>query len=134
MLTAEVESTILPLKENKFHFSTYPNRILKYISILVSPLLTTIINKTLTTGCFLKSLETGRVVSIFKTADRSILTNYRPIAILSVFSKVIEKMVHKQAQSFLDFFRFSILLNLNLDTIFQPLKLCLILCSTFITI
>ena len=102
----EVETTILSLKENKTHISTYPNRILKYISNLVSPLLTTIINKSTTTSCFPKSLKTAQEVSVFKTGDWSVLTNYHPISILPVFSKIFEKIVHKQVKSKLDFFSF----------------------------
>ena len=76
----------------------------------------------------------AQVVRIFKTDDRNNLTNYRPISILPAFSKVFQKIVHKQVQSYLGLLSFSILLNLELDLIFQPLKLCLIPCSIIITI
>ena len=77
---------------------------MKFISNLVSPLLTTILNKSLTTGCFPNSLKIARVVPIFKAGDRSFLNNYRPISILPVFSKIFEKIVHSQLQSYLDHF------------------------------
>ena len=100
----DVVSTIISLNENKTVISTYPNRILTCISNLVSPSLIYIMNKSLTAGCFPKLLKTARVVPIIKTGDRSVLTNYRPISFLPVFRKVFEKIVHKQVQSFLDFF------------------------------
>ena len=114
--------------------STYPNKILKNIFKLVSPLVKKINKQVLNRGLFSESLKNALVVPIFKTGDRNNFTNYRPISILPVFSKVFEKNVHKQVQSYLGLLSFSILLNLELDLIFQPLKLCLIPCSIIITI
>ena len=98
----EIESTVLSLKNNMSNISTYPNKILKFISNLVSPLLTIILNRSPISGYFTKSLKTARVVSIFKAGDRSNLNNYRPVFILPVFSKIVERIVHNQLKSCLD--------------------------------
>ena len=73
------------------HISTYPNKILKVISKLLSPLLTTTLNRSSIMGCFPESLKNARVMSIFKAGEGSILNNYRPNCILPVFSKTCEK-------------------------------------------
>ena len=95
----DIESTVLSLKENKSHISTYPNKILNFISILVSPLLSIILNNSLASGCFPKSLKKARVVPIFKAGDRCHLYNYLPIFVLQFFSIFFERIVYKQLQS-----------------------------------
>ena len=96
----EFESTILSLKENTYHISTYPNKILKLISCLVTLFLSIISNISLTTGCFPNSLKTARVVPIFEGGDGSTLNNYRPISILPILNKSFERIVYKQLQNY----------------------------------
>ena len=56
--------------------------------------LTHLINESLRTGICPSELKLARVVPIFKSGDPSLLTNYRPISILSFFSKVFERIVY----------------------------------------
>ena len=92
--TIEVESTLLSAVVNKSHISTHPNKILKFISNLVSSLLTSILNKSLTTRFFSMSSKTTQIVPIFKAGDRRSLNNYRPTSIFHVFSKIFQRIVH----------------------------------------
>ena len=39
---------------------------------------------------------------MFKTGKPNNLTNYRPISILTCFSKIIEKLIHKRLSSFFE--------------------------------
>ena len=52
------------------------------------------INESLRTGICPSELKLARVVPIFKSGDPSLLTNYRPISILSFFSKAFERIVY----------------------------------------
>ena len=52
-------------------------------------------------GIFPTSLKTAKVVSVYKAGDINEVTNYRPISILSTFSKILEKLVHTRTLSFL---------------------------------
>ena len=54
--------------------------------------ITYLINESLTFGVFLYELKLASVVPIFKSGDPSLLTNYRPIFVLSFFSKIFEKL------------------------------------------
>ena len=47
------------------------------------------------------SLKTAKVVLVYKAGDINDVTNYGPISILSIFSKILEKLVHTRTLSFL---------------------------------
>ena len=77
-------------------------KILKLSKHVIAQSLTDIINKSLNTGVVPRAWKLARVVPIFKSGDTSCLNNYRPISILPIVSKIIEKAVHKQLTAFLD--------------------------------
>ena len=54
------------------------------------------------TGIFSESLKLATVIPIFKKADPLACTNYRPISLTSSISKILEKLVHKCLNHFLD--------------------------------
>ena len=54
--------------------------------------ITYLTNESLTSGVFLYELKLASVVPIYKSGDPSLLTNYRPIFVLSFFSKIFEKL------------------------------------------
>ena len=55
-----------------------------------------------TNGVFPDSLKIAKVVPIYKSGLKSQVQNYRPIALLSPFSKVIEKLLKVRILSFLN--------------------------------
>jgi len=62
--------------------------------------LTHIINRSFETGIVPKDMKIAKVIPIFKSADQALLKNYRPISLLPVFSKIIEKIMFKKITSF----------------------------------
>lgn len=42
------------------------------------------------------------VKPLYKKGDKQLTKNYRPIALLSVFSKIFEKIIHSQLYAFLE--------------------------------
>ena len=66
-----------------------------------SPLSTACVPLSYTSGIFPSELKLARVVPIFKSGDPSLLTNYRPISVLSFFSKILEKIVYNIVFNFL---------------------------------
>lgn len=56
--------------------------------------LTIIYNMSLQSGIFLEMWKTAHIIPIFKSGDRSRCENYRPISILSCFSKVLESLIY----------------------------------------
>ena len=50
-------------------------------------------------------LKTAKVIPIFKKGDDFIPDNYRPISLLSVFDKLLEKIIYRRLKPFLDKFK-----------------------------
>ena len=53
-------------------------------------------------GVFPRELKKARVVPIYKTGDKSLINNYRPISILSFYSKVFEKLMYNKLYNFIE--------------------------------
>jgi hypothetical protein len=79
-----------------------PTSILKNICNEIALPLTHIINLSLMHGIFPDQLKTAKVIPIFKSSDPAIMNNYRPISILSSFSKVFERVMYTKLTSYLD--------------------------------
>lgn len=66
------------------------------------PNITHIINASMKSGIFPKSLKITKVVPIHKTGAIDEYKNYRPLCILSVMDKIIEKYINEQLLSYLE--------------------------------
>lgn len=71
------------------------------IDSLIRPLVH-IINLSITSGTFPNSFKTAKVIPIYKSKEKSEYSNYRPISLLSVCAKVLEKCVKVQLQKYLE--------------------------------
>jgi hypothetical protein len=67
---------------------------LKDIIDLISKPLTHIVNLSIQFGIVPDQMKVARVLPIFKSGEGNFFSNYRPISILPVFSKVLEKVVY----------------------------------------
>ena len=72
------------------------------IMILIAPVLALLVNLSFSMGIFPDYLKIARVVPLFKGGDRTNVGNYRSISTLNVYSKIFEKIVHKQLSSYLE--------------------------------
>lgn len=77
-----------------------PGIIKQVIPYIVKPL-THLCNISFNTGIFPDKLKIAKVKPIFKKGDPSHFENYRPISLLSVFSKIIERLMFNRIYSFL---------------------------------
>ena len=64
--------------------------------------LTYVINRSFSDGIFPNELKLARVVPIFKSGDSSQITNYRPISVLSCFSKIFERIMYNHLYDFME--------------------------------
>jgi hypothetical protein len=49
----------------------------------------------LSAGTVLERLRFSEIKSVSKKFDKTLISNYRPISLLSVFSKIFEKFIYK---------------------------------------
>ena len=70
-------------------------------SVIAAPL-TKILNLSISTGIFPDSFKKAKVTPCFKKGDKSDKSNYRPISVLSLLSKIIEKHVAEYLKSYLE--------------------------------
>ena len=64
--------------------------------------LTEVINLSFNQGEFLAVLKIAKVIPTFRKGDKLDVNNYRPISLISNISKIIEKLIHKRLNSFLE--------------------------------
>jgi hypothetical protein len=64
--------------------------------------LSTLINITVDTDVFPDRLKKAQVTPLFKKNDPLVISNYRPVSILPIFSKLFEKVIETQLNDFFD--------------------------------
>ena len=76
------------------------NRLLKHIKNGLTTPLSLIFNKSLEEGVFPSKMKPACVAPLHKGGRLFLNTNYRPISLLPVISKILEKLMHKRTYSF----------------------------------
>ena len=90
--SAEIENIISQLKNGKSvgPFSVQCN-LLKMLNKLISPILALLINESFLTGVFPDKLKIAKVIALHKKGATDSPSNYRPISLLPIFSKILKK-------------------------------------------
>ena len=70
------------------------------IDCIVKPL-NYVCNLSLMTGKFPSKMKIAKVIPLFKSGDKHVFSNYRPISLLSQFSKILEKVFAKRLNDFI---------------------------------
>ena len=79
-----------------------PINFLKIVADIVAIPLCRIINLSFSKGIFPELLKISKVIALFRAGSTEELNNYRPISLLPIFDKIIEKLMHKQLYTFLE--------------------------------
>ena len=85
---------------------------IKKISFSIAAPLQTIFSKSLEFGYVPDQLKVAKIIPLFKSGDKTSMDNYRPIALLNIFSKILEKIVcnrlslHLENNNLLSMFQF----------------------------
>jgi hypothetical protein len=97
-------------------------RIISYISLPLS----VIFNKSVLTGTVPQHFKIAKVIPIFKAGDNTKLINYRPISLLSTFSKVLERLIYNKVIKFIEKHKILSLSQYGLGLVIQLVMLLLI--------
>ena len=79
-----------------------PSRFVRDGASVIACPLTHVINLSLIQGVEPEDLKSARVVPLFKKNDKTEIGNYRPVSILTILSKVFERVVYDQVESYLN--------------------------------
>ena len=91
----EFEAAFKSLKRNKGpgHDNLDVNIITSVYEFIEKPLLK-IFNESINLGIFPENMKIAKLTAIFKSAKKELLANYRPISVLSCFSKILERIMY----------------------------------------
>jgi hypothetical protein len=99
----EIKDIIKSLKwKNSKGYDEIPLNILKISIPFISSPLIYICNNSLSLGIFPTRLKYSQISPIFKKKDRTFMSNYRPISLLTSFSKIFEKVIFNRIKHHID--------------------------------
>ena len=107
MRLAPVDDNYVPkaIKQLKNGMAPGPDKIptllIKDALDLICKPLTIVFNSSLRKGTFPDVWKLARVTPIFKTGSKSEAKNFRPISVISVLSRILERVVHDQVYEYL---------------------------------
>ena len=84
------------------NYDNISNKIVKSAAKKISKPLTHIFISKFQTGVIPEKLKLAIVTPIFKAGEKNKFENYRPISVLSCFSKLLEKLMYKRLIDFID--------------------------------
>ena len=108
-------------------YDNIPMSIIKRSIGSISSPLTHIINLSIIHGIVPDELKIARVVPIFKSGDKALFSNYRPISVLPCFSKFLERIIYNRIINYLNDFNVLCVNNMALEKI-VPLASRLSIC------
>ena len=89
----EVMDVITNLKLSSPGWDNISAKVVKHIARSILRPFTHICNLSFSSGIVPIEMKLACVIPIFKSGDTSSFTNYRPISVLPVFSKILEKLI-----------------------------------------
>ena len=133
---SEISNLIEILNPNK---ATGPdnisNRMLKAVAHEISVPLSILFNRSLGEGSFPDFWKCPNVLPLYKKGDKSVLSNYRPVSLLSGVGKLLERIVFKNIYNFLHennlLYRLQSGFLPNHSTTFQLIDIYQHICQTF---
>ena len=100
---AYVANALLTLEVSKSTgIDSISAKMLKHTACSIAPSLTKLFNLSVSAGCLPEDWKVARIVPIPKADEMSSPTNYRPISILPILSKVLEQHISGQIMSHLE--------------------------------
>ena len=100
--TNEVSEMIEQLNTRKaVRHNDVETKFIKCAKLRISPILCKLFNLCMRKGTFPNCLKIAEIIPVHKKGEKNKATNYRPIALLSQFDKIFEKMIFTRLFSYL---------------------------------
>ena len=99
----EIEQEINNLNSNKSTCPySIPVKLIKILKYFLSHPLNLLFNCSFSMGVVPDKIKIARVIPIHKGGSQAVESHYRPISLLSIFNKIIEKLMYKRLMKYLD--------------------------------
>lgn len=95
---------IMKLKESNYGRDKLSTKILKLICEMISEPLCSLVNESVNLGIFPDDLKLACITPIYKKGDPTNVSNYRPISVLPLLSKIFEKAMANRMSKYLSKF------------------------------
>ena len=98
----EIDKIFLNFRDSSAGWDELKPTVDKSIRYCIKSRIRHICNLSFRTGIFPDELKIANVVPIFKSGDEMIFSNYRPVSVLPVFSKTIERLMYNRFLKFIN--------------------------------
>ena len=100
----EILNILIDMKNSSAGHDGIDAKTAKFVALELLQSLTHVCNLSLSRGEFPNGMKLARVVPIHKKGNKDQFSNYRPISILPVFSKILERLMYNRIIQFIDTF------------------------------
>ena len=100
--TTEVEKIVKNLKNASAGYDGIHSKVIKATYKTYLTPLTHILNLSIQKGFFPDSMKLAKVIPIYKAGDPMAVSNYRPVSILPLFSKLLERLMYNRMINFIN--------------------------------
>ena len=96
----EILSILAELKNSAPGYDDIPLLLIKEAVSILSPILCHLCNCSFSSGIFPDLLKIAKVTPVFKQGDECLADNYRPVSVLCVLSRILEKLMSARLSLF----------------------------------
>ena len=98
----ELHKLFHDLKDSASGWDGFECKVIKAVSDEILYPFGHICNLSLVQGVFPKQLKLAKVIPLFKSGDDMLFNNYRPVSILPIFSKILERIMYNRLLDYIE--------------------------------